>query len=195
MKHLHHVLFTVLFLTTLYGQQSTYYDRFKVKSSNGEEILSVKWYESGKQKIETSTFTLLGKGSEDKRTYKLDESPIGSISHSDSGFKLKSPTGELLWKVKLKPDKIEIANTEEMTSPYTIKVTPEKSKLLKEGTLLSEVKWYPDTGKLKLKSPEKVELYQVKTVQHSSSLALLSCELITFKHQAILIAELLNLER
>ncbi|TAF67027.1 MAG: hypothetical protein EAZ55_05015 [Cytophagales bacterium] len=46
---------------------------------------------------------------------------VAEVKYKDESFKLRTPDGKLLWKVKLSGDKIKISNNEENENPYEIK--------------------------------------------------------------------------
>ncbi len=81
----------------------------------------------------------------DKRKYYDGSKMVYAVKMDDDGFKLRNENERLLWKVKLYPDKLKIANNEEMHGAYEVKLR--------------------DEGKLKLEKNEK----ELKTIRLSES--------------------------
>lgn len=180
-----------LFTTITFGQEADYHKRLKIKNPAGREVFSVKFYED-KIKVEIPGLTLGApvKTGDGKRKYQADGKLRAEIKYGKDGFKLRTPDGKLLWKVKLRDDNIEIANNEEMTSPWRITGSGKKLKVSHDGKVIGEVKWYPENGKLKLKSIDGSELFEAKTNGISAAIGLLRCDKINPIYQAIIMVEL-----
>ena len=75
---------------------------------------------------------------------------VVKVSYKSDGFKLKREDGSLLWKVKLKSNKIKLANNEEMLNPYQLKryEDPSEAKLKVGDETLGKVKAKPNKLKV-----------------------------------------------
>lgn len=108
-----------------------------------------------------------------------------AVKFSDDGFKLRDHNEQLLWKVKLYDDKIKVADNEEMTSAYEIKLRDEgKIKLERNESLITE---------LRLNASGEVftlENYQIQGVGISLAPALLLIKDLKEMEKIILMAEI-----
>ena len=101
-------------------------------------------------KISYDGNTLVGRKKEDRTRY---ENEAGMLLYevkqdSDGDFKLRDENGNLLWKVKRKPEKFKISNNEEGKEPLEVK--------LKDSTTLKLEKNDADIGKVVLKDGKVV---------------------------------------
>jgi hypothetical protein len=65
---------------------------------------------------------LVGKMSDPaKRKYRSGETVVFETKWDEDGFKLRTPTGSLLSKVKIKDDKIKVSDNEENANPFELK--------------------------------------------------------------------------
>lgn len=91
-------------------------------SENNQPIATL--FLAGSPRIEFGSQKITSKiGSSGKRKY-FDKNGVvlAKINNDRNGkIKLKSEQGGLIWKVKVKPDSIKIADNEEMNSAYKIK--------------------------------------------------------------------------
>jgi hypothetical protein len=76
----------------------------------------------------------------DKRKYYDGGAMVYAVKMDEDGFKLRDQNERLIWKIKLYPDKLKIANNEEMSGAYEIKLRDEgKLKLEKNERELKSV--------------------------------------------------------
>ncbi len=76
----------------------------------------------------------------DKRKYYDGSSMVYAVKMDEGGFKLRDENERLLWKVKLYPDKLKIANNEDMNGAYEVKLRDEgKLKLEKNERELNTI--------------------------------------------------------
>ncbi|MEO8362369.1 MAG: hypothetical protein ABI672_20245 [Vicinamibacteria bacterium] len=97
-----------------------------IRNYGGAELVSV---QPGPDGLVTVAFdangqktTLVGKMSDPaKRKYRSGDAVLFETKWDDDGFKLRSPDGALLYKVKLKDDKIKVSDNEENANPFELK--------------------------------------------------------------------------
>lgn len=177
---------------------STWAERIKIKNPTNEAAL-VEFKRDGERiKVEIdpegTVQVLRAERKGDKRKYEQDGRVIAEIKYGDDGgFKLRTPEGQLLWKVKRYDDgRIKISDNEENLNPYTLRPKEEdRVKVKREEAELGAVKFYADRGKMKVKDEADVELFESNTDRFSGAYGVLLMEDIEPVHQYILIAELL----
>ena len=169
----------------------TYTHRIKIKDAAGKEACAVKFY-SDKLKVEFDGKSLTAKLKEstNKRKYYAGETVVAEIKYSDDGFKLRSPQGKLAWKVKYKEGKITIADNEESTDAYEFRSDENRIKIKRTEKEVAQVKFYPDTGKLKVKAPDGTEKFVTESKKLSAVPGVLACSALSKRAQAIIMAEL-----
>lgn len=138
---------------------------------------------------------VLGKSKGDKRYYrrKEDGSALLEVKSGEGGFKLRTPDGKLLWKVKITDDKIKVSDNEENERPWSLKKKEQgRVKVVDANeSELGEVKLNADTGKLKVKDSSGKELYTVTPARMSSAFGVLLMSGVPESQRGILLAELL----
>lgn len=137
---------------------------------------------------------VLGKTKGDKRYYHKDDgSALLEVKSGDGGFKLRTPDGKLLWKVKITDDKIKVSDNEENERPWSLKKKePGKVKATDANeSELGEVKLNADSGKLKVKDASGKELFTVAPAHMSSAFGVLLLSGVPESQRGILLAELL----
>lgn len=96
---------------------------------------------------------LVGEQKGDKRRWRRasDGRAVAEVKARDDDFKLRTPDGALLWKVKLSDDKIRISDNEENERPFVLKTRyDDKAKALaQDESELGEVRFYADRSKVK----------------------------------------------
>ena len=111
------------------------------------------------------------------------------VKHNEANkFKVRTPEGTLIWKIKLDTDKIKISDNEENNNPYSIKRSDNKIK----------VKAADDTelGSIEVKDGKVVVLatnrsFTAETGQISAAYGVLLMDKISPRDQFIIMAELL----
>lgn len=140
---------------------------------------------------------LVGDQRGDKRRYRResDGAVVAEVKSSDSGFKLRTPDGQLLWKVKLSEDKIKISNNEENDRPYVLKTGyADKAKVLDASEAeLGNVRFQPE--RIKLKAADGSERFHMDSTRRSAALGVLLMEAIPQEQRGILMVELLGRNR
>jgi len=132
-------------------------------------------------------------GSNGKQKY-LDQSGnvIAKIKRSDKQkFKLKTDSGDLLWKIKRKADSIKIANNEQMSPALKIKdkgAARAKIISVNEAGIENElVQVRMESGKTNVELNNQMLTISAPT---ASIAAVLSLESIPLAHRLIIVAEL-----
>ncbi len=179
----------LLIVLTIFGcnpgnpinQQEERGDAFSVSNPKKNEVTTVSI--SSNVVITHPAGTLTGVVKKEKRKY-YDTSNFMkyAVKFSDDGFKLRDHNEQLLWKVKWYDDKIKVANNEEMTNAWEIKLRDEgKLKLERNERLLTELRL----------SEEDLTLdpYQVSGVGISLAPGLLLIDDLTELEKIILMAE------
>ena len=172
-------------------------EEIKIKSSDEGRVVEFKPGGEG-LKIE---FTVNGQrqvlrgevGKSDKRKYTLDGTGIiAEVKPDAEGFKVRTTEGRLLWKVKTSSDKIKISNNEENASPFVLeRKEDDRVKVLHDETEIGEVKFYPDSRKVKIKDTGEKELYESDTGRYSALYGVQLMTQIPERERYIIMAELL----
>lgn len=98
-----------------------------VRIHGGAEFLIVEPLADGSMSlaftVEGQKTRLVGKMSDSvKRKYRAGEAVVFETKWDEDGFKLRSPSGSLLYKVKIKDDKIKVSDNEENANPFELKL-------------------------------------------------------------------------
>ncbi|WP_040281763.1 hypothetical protein [Psychroserpens damuponensis] len=82
----------------------------------------------------------------DKKKYYDGSTVVYEIKYKPDGFKLRTASSQLIWKLKLYEDKIKISDNEENLNPYEIKITNKyEAKLVKDAIILARTSYDLDT--------------------------------------------------
>ena len=97
-----------------------------VRVHGGAEVLVVQPAADGSTSLDFTEggkkTRLVGKMSDPvKRKYRAGDVVVFETKWDEDGFKLRTPTGSLLYKVKLKDDKIKVSDNEENANPFELK--------------------------------------------------------------------------
>ncbi|MGE0821721.1 MAG: hypothetical protein AB7G75_10870 [Candidatus Binatia bacterium] len=166
-----------------------------VKNASGQEILKIRTDHSDVRLDCTTEGTLLrlmGKLKDSgKRKYQnAAGETLYEVKYKGDGFKLRTADGRLLWKVKLKAEKIKISNNEENLNPFEI--WAEDGQTLKAGASgreLGTVSLIKAPQSVQIYGPTKQERYRVETPQRTKAYGLLLLEEIPEVERYILMAE------
>jgi len=156
---------------------------FSVSNTKNNEVTQVTL--SGNVVVTNSLETLTGILKKEKRKYYSAANEMKyAVKFSDDGFKLRDHNEQLLWKVKWYDDKIKIADNEEMTDAYEIKLRDEgKLKLERNEKLITDLRLNAADEWLTIAS------YQVQGVGISLAPGLLLINDLTDTEKIILMAE------
>ena len=105
--------------------------------------------------IHSNTFSLHSKMTKsDKRKYfDSNENVLYEVKYKPEGFKLRTSSSELLWKIKLYENKIKISDNEENNNPFEIKiVNSREAKLVKNNAELARLNYNNNQRLLKLEN-------------------------------------------
>ena len=125
----------------------------------------------------------------DKKKYKDSNGDVVyEVKYKSDGFKLRTAGSDLLWKVKLYPEKIKISDNEENENPYEIKLIGLlESKLVKDDTELARLKMEGGTAVISYKNNDEDKSI---TAYYSSTLLVNEIDEIPTDQKHILITEL-----
>lgn len=80
--------------------------------------------------------------SDKRKYYNENDDVIYEVKYKPEGFKLRTPSSDLLWKIKLYDTKIKISDNEENLNPYEIKLINQyEAKLVKEETEIARIQF------------------------------------------------------
>lgn len=138
--------------------------------------------------IKAGDFTLFGILKNAKRKYyNLNDEHDYSVKLSDGGFKLRDYNEQLLWKVKLKENKISVADNENMDQAFEIKLPePGRIKLEQNDEKLNSIRFMPSDVSMKVNG-----VYSIRNFNQSLSPGILLIDSIEPIQKYILCAEIL----
>ncbi|SIS71188.1 hypothetical protein SAMN05421766_103546 [Zobellia uliginosa] len=109
------------------------------------------------------------------------------VKFKEESLKLRDEDSELLWKVKIYPDKVKISDNEENENAFEVRPYDDKIKIKRDGEELYRVNLEGNIVKVNDK-----EAYQLSSAQENYVYAILAIEEIPTDHKLFIIAELLN---
>lgn len=170
--------------------------RVKIKDPAGVEVANLQVQEERvkvKYALGGAEHVLRGRHVKGKRKYAAEgRGPVAEVKPMDYGFKLRAPGGDLLWKVKLAPGKVKISDNPQGDNPFVLQEKEGgRVKLIHGGLELGKVKYYSDTGKVKVKDLDGTELYVSKSGHPSVAYGVLLLPGATPAQRYILMAEIL----
>lgn len=171
--------------TPVAKQQTSYI----INKSNGEYFASLNFSgDAGTIIIDGQTFTTdISSGS---KQYFSEQRFLTRIKDNGPAFKLKTESGELLWKIKIYEDKIKISNNEENLNPYEIKYKSDrKAKLYKNGKEIGNIKLKEGKNICNISGPES---FSIACERLSPSLLVTACSDIPVKLRLVIVTELLS---
>jgi len=172
-----------------------------VRGADGSEVLTINASGRGVEVsfLENGTKrTLRGEDKESgKRKYSVDGGPVlFEIKPDDDseGFKLRSPDGKLLWKVKVTPEKIKISDNEENANPFELKMREgDRLKVVAPGDReLGNVRFDRAATKTEIESAGGVTKFVVEGSRPSRAYGVLLLDSIPEVQRYILAAEILS---
>jgi acyl-CoA hydrolase len=161
-----------------------------VIESKGKIFASI---EIGKEKAilkSNNQIILVHRRKEDKRKYELNNTIIAETKYKEEGFKLRTNTGLLKWKVKIGTDKIKISDNEENQNPYELKSNENnKAKIKLNETEIATAEQKGD----KIVVTGNTGTYEIKSAKFDKSYAILGVKEISEQDRLLILIELLNL--
>ncbi len=147
-------------------------------------------YSDNSIQVECNNRTFVSEMKGDKRKYSVDNEVWYEIKFKDEGFKLRSPDGKLLWKMKIAEDKIKISDNEENTNPYELKLKEDnRCKVVRDEVELGNARWNAETKTMEIESEEGK--FTVSSPVFYSAFGVLLADELVLEQQLIIVAELL----
>lgn len=142
---------------------------------------------------EAGARTLRSRRTDAGRAYDVDGQTVAEVRFRDNGFKLRTPQGALLWKVKQYPDgRVKVSDNDENLNAYSLRPRPDdRVKVKREEAELGKVKFYPERGLIKVKDASETERFATPSDRLSAAYGVLLMDDADPLHQYILLAELL----
>ena len=114
-------------------------------------------------------------------------------SGDNNSFKVRTPDSKLLWKVKVDTDKIKVSDNEENEKPWVLKTKyDDKAKVLNQVEQeMGDVKYYRDTGKLKVKDHLGDDVWASESGRMSPAFGVALMEGVPEQYRLIVMAELI----
>ncbi len=172
-------------------------DAITIKRADGEKIATVS-IDGDRVSIavldRAEKLDLVGKIKDSgKRKYESGGSVVAEVKPSDSGFKVRTPDGALLWKVKISDDKIKISDNEENRDPWVLSGKHEnRVKILDpRENEIGAVKFYPDRNRVEVKDASNAELFKSNTDRESAAYGVLMMSSIPLQERYIILSEIL----
>ena len=164
-------------------------DQTVVEFKPGGENVKIEFTTSGQAKVLHGDIRDSG-----KRKYTLEGgSMVAEVKPGDDGFKVRTPDGRLLWKVKISEGKIKISNNEENKNPFVLSIKEnDRVKILRDETEIGAVKFYRDRQRVEVKDTAQKELYQSNTDRYSAMYGVLMMDQIPDAERYIIMAEILG---
>ncbi|WP_271769560.1 hypothetical protein [Aquimarina algiphila] len=127
------------------------------------------------------------KNKPDKHKFYTNGSMVYEVKFKSEGFKLRDKNSELLWKIKIYPDKIKISNNEENENAFEIKRYEDKIKIKRNEEELYAIQ----LGSSSVIINDEA-LYQLSSDQDSYAYAILAIKEIPEDQKIFILAELLS---
>ena len=129
----------------------------------------------------------LYKSKPNKHKFYTNGTMVYEVKFKENSFKLRDQNSNLLWKVKIYPDKIKISDNEENENAYIIKNYPDKIKIKRNDTELTQVK----LDQSSLYANDKI-IYKISNNPDSYAFAVLAIDAIPEDQRIFILAELLK---
>jgi hypothetical protein len=168
-------------------------DWIRIKTPNDSQVAQFK-VEGANTAIEYAGSRLQGEQKESGKRKYQDQSGTVLVEVKADGddFKVRTPDGRLLWKVKVSPDKIKIANNEEMTAPFAIEPKErERLKVYRNEQEIGRVKFNAERGKAKVENASNQVLFDSNSTRLSAMYGVLLMTDIPDRERFVIMAELL----
>ena len=134
---------------------------------------------------------LHGRAKGEKRKYTGADGAVAvEVKFGDEGgFKVRTPDGKLLWKVKVTADKIKISDNEENKNPYELKIKEAKVKVYAPGErLLGEVK--ARTDRVEVEDAAGAEKFRAAGTRAEAYYGVALLDGVPARERAVIMAEL-----
>jgi hypothetical protein len=170
-----------------------WWTKVKIKRENGDLFAEIKSNES-EVRIEFGNRKLSGRKENDKRKYRFDdEEQIACVvTCKPERIKIKSPEGQLLWKIKLKDGKVDVLRQEEGGADFTFKLKDDKIKVRAGEKTLGKVKLYPERKKVKIKDAAENVRFKINAETLSAGYGALLLDDVSVEEQLVMVAEIMS---
>jgi hypothetical protein len=165
----------------------------KIRTPDDQQVAQLK-VEGENTQVEFGSNSLRGEQKESgKRKYQDQSGALISEVKSDADdFKVRTPDGKLLWKVKVNPDKIKISNNEEMTGAFSIESKDtDRAKVYHNEQEIGKVRFNQSRGRVKVENASDAPIYNSNTSRLSAMYGVLLMNDIPEPQRYIIMAELL----
>ncbi|WP_405414528.1 hypothetical protein [Maribacter sp. Asnod1-A12] len=138
-------------------------------------------------KIVANNTTYTFKSKPDKHKFYANGKMKYEVKFKEGSLKLRDEDSDLLWKVKIYPDKIKISDNEENENAFEVRPYDDKIKVKRDGEELYRVNLEGNIVKV-----NDTEAFTLSSNQESYVYAILAIDEIPNEHKMFIIAELLN---
>ena len=169
------------------GASSTKKQVLEAKSEDGADRIRIELDGQSVTIEGADAGKITGKPKSGKRRYESDGKHVATVKGGNEKFKLYDQGGKLLWKVKLKPNKVKISDNEEGDNAFSIKPRDDGFKLKRNDGGLGRVK--VNGSKIKVKGGDGVARFRA-TGDSSASWAVLLIDTIPAPQRFVIMAEI-----
>ncbi|MDF4202905.1 hypothetical protein PXD56_08060 [Maribacter sp. SA7] len=138
-------------------------------------------------KIVANNTTYTFKSKPDKHKFYANGQMKYEIKFKEESFKLRDADSDLLWKIKIYPDKVKISDNEENENAFEVRPYDDKIKVKRNEEELYRVNIEGNSVKV-----NDTEAFKLSSNQQSYVYAILAIDEIPNEHKMFIIAELLN---
>jgi len=151
----------------------------------------------GDPRIEMGGQALRSERKGDKRKYYLEGGgQVAEVKYKDDSFKVRTPSADLLWKIKLYDDKVKISDNEENLNPYTLRPREDdRVKVKLDPDDIGQINFYRDESRIKVKDATDAERFASHTDRYSAAYGVLLMDNIPAQEKYIIMAELMAMGR
>ncbi|WP_282049914.1 hypothetical protein [Maribacter aquivivus] len=127
------------------------------------------------------------KSKPDKHKFYANGQMKYEVKFKEESFKLRDADSDLLWKIKIYPDKVKISDNEENENAFEVRPYDDKIKVKRNEEELYRVNIEGNSVKV-----NDTEAFKLSSNQQSYVYAILAIDEIPNEHKMFIIAELLN---
>jgi len=174
-------------------------DMMLARSSSGD-IVAISLDGARVETVSGSRGLVLAAESKDtgkRKYYESSGAQLVEVKSSESGFKVRTPDGKLLWKVKISRHKSKVSDNEENLNAWAVRTDyPEKAKVLDPAeNEIGEVHFAPPPGPVRVSNRSGTDVWMIAGTTGSGAWGALLMESVPLEHRAIIAAELLSRRR
>jgi hypothetical protein len=165
------------------------------RSATGTEVVSI-----AASRIEvvaggrTTVLAVEAKETGKRKYYDANGAQVAEVKASDTGFKVRTPGGALLWKVRLSEDKIKVSDNEENLRAWVLKTGyPDKAKILDPSeTEIGVVRFATAPDPIRVRTTAGADAWTIEGGSSSAAWGVLMMDAVPAAHRAIIVTELLS---